>query len=265
VEHDEPMSDDDRADDGDDDRDDDRDLAATPWPTDTVGLFEGLLSTRAIRRYRDEPVPPEALRAILFAATRAPSGSNRQPFRLVVLTDGPHAAEAKRLIGDAARRTWDAKRRNDGYEQGSGVRDDSPKARMARSMQAYVDDFDRVPALVLPCFVPYRDHPSPYDGASLYPACQNLLLAARALGYGGVITQWQALVDAELRELLAIPEGVLIGGTITLGRPVGGHGPVRRRPMGELVFEESWGEAPAWAVEPPEVTHTQAGPPRPTP
>ena len=57
-------------------------------PPDTVGLLEGLTTTRSIRRYRDEPVPPDALRAMLFAATRAPSGSNRQPFRFVVLTDG---------------------------------------------------------------------------------------------------------------------------------------------------------------------------------
>ena len=70
-----------------------------PLPADSVGLLEGLTTTRAIRRYRDEPVPPEALRAILFAATRAPSGSNRQPFRFLVLTDGPKAMAAKALIG----------------------------------------------------------------------------------------------------------------------------------------------------------------------
>jgi len=60
-------------------------------PDDRVGLLEGLTTTRAIRRYSDDPIPPEALRAMLFAATRAPSGSNRQPFRFLTLTDGPHA------------------------------------------------------------------------------------------------------------------------------------------------------------------------------
>ena len=69
-------------------------------------LLDGLATTRAIRRYRPEPVPEDALAAILFAATRAPSGSNRQPFRFSVLTDGPVAAEAKSLIGGAARRMW---------------------------------------------------------------------------------------------------------------------------------------------------------------
>lgn len=74
-------------------------LQAAPLPADTVGLLEGLTTTRAIRRYTDEPVPRQALRDMLFAATRAPSGSNRQPFRFVVLTDGPKAAAAKALIG----------------------------------------------------------------------------------------------------------------------------------------------------------------------
>ena len=110
-----------------------------------VSLYEGLISTRAIRRYTDEPVPDEALRDILFAATRAPSGSNRQPFRFVVLTDGPVAREAKRLIGEGARRFWAAKREADGYDKGSGADAASPKARMARTMQHYVDTYESVP------------------------------------------------------------------------------------------------------------------------
>lgn len=236
-------------------------LDALDLPADTVGLLEGMTTTRAIRRYRDEPVPAEALRAMLFAATRAPSGSNRQPFRMIVLTDGPTAAEAKRLVGEAARAAWNAKRAADGYDAGSGADPDSPKARTARAMQQFVDEFDRVPVLVLPCLVRYRD-PNPLEGASVYPACQNLLLAARALGYGGVMTAWHASVEPQLRELLAIPEGVFVAATITLGRPEGGHGTVRRRPMGELVFGDTWGEAPAWAVDPPGTRFTQAGPPK---
>ena len=239
----------------------DDDLSATPLPADSVGLLEGLVTTRAIRRYRDEPVPPEVLRAILFAATRAPSGSNRQPFRFLVLSDGPNAREAKRLIGERARYIWGNKRERDQYDRGSGADENSPKARMARTMQQYTDHFERVPVLILPCLVRYRE-PTPMEGASVYPACQNLLLAARALGYGGVFTGFNAAVDEELRALLGVPEGTFIAGTITLGRPEGGHGSVRRRPMSELVFEERWGEAPVWAVDPLGTTHTSAGPPK---
>jgi nitroreductase len=226
-----------------------------------VSLYEGLLTTRAIRRYTDEPVPDEALRDILFAATRAPSGSNRQPFRFIVLTDGPVAEEAKRLIGQGARQFWAAKRGADGYDGGSGTQADSPKARMARTMQRYVDNFESVPVLVLACYARYRDVESRTDGASVYPACQNLLLAARALGFGGVLTGWQFAADAELHALLHIPDKVEIMATITLGRPEGRHGPVRRRPLPELVYGERWGETPTWAVDPAGATHTAAGPP----
>jgi len=237
------------------------DLATTPLPSDVVGLLEGLASTRAIRHYLDEPVPPEALRAMLFAATRAPSGSNRQPFRFIVLTDGPNARAAKSLIAEGARLAWGGKRVNDGYDAGSGARDDSPKARMARAMQRYVDEFEHVPVLVLPALVRYRE-PTPFEGASIFPACQNLLLAARALGYGGVLTGWHYSVEAELRALVGVPDEVFLAATITIGKPAGRHGPVRRRPMSELVYGESWDQAPEWAVDPPGTEHTAAGPPR---
>jgi nitroreductase len=237
------------------------DLANSPLPPDTVGLLEGLTSTRAIRRYLDEPVPPEALRAMLFAATRAPSGSNRQPFRFIVLTDGPKAQQAKELIAKGARQVWSGKRANDGYDKGSGTVENSPKARMAATMQRYTDQFDRVPVLVLPCLVRYRE-PTPFEGASIFPAMQNLLLAARALGYGGVLTGFQGLVEPELRELLDVPEGVFMAGTITIGKPEGHHGAVRRRPLGELIYGEGWEVTPEWAVDPVGTQHTQAGPPK---
>ena len=148
------------------------DLGNEPLTSDTVGLLEGLTSTRTIRRYRDEPIPESALRDILFAATRAPSGSNRQPFRFLVLTDGPKAREAKRLIGESATRLWGQKREHDGYDQGSGEDQNSPKARMARTMQGYVESFERVPVLILPCLIRYRD-PSPTEGASIYPRAKT--------------------------------------------------------------------------------------------
>jgi nitroreductase len=243
------------------------DLTTTALPADRVGLLEGITTTRAIRRYRDEPVPPEALRAILFAATRGPSGSNRQPFRFIVLTDGPKARAAKGLVGEGARRMWQEKRQGEDYDKGSGGDPASPKARVTRTMQHFVDTFDQVPVLVLPCAV-HRGGAAPERGAggeamSVFPACQNLLLAARALGFGGVLTGFHVVVEEQLRTLLSVPEGTSIVGAIPLGRPVGRHGPVRRRPLGELVYGEAWGEAPSWAVDPPGTAFASARPPAP--
>jgi nitroreductase len=178
-----------------------------------------------------------------------------------VLRDGPNAVEAKALLGRSFREMWAAKRAADGYEGGSGLDGGSPKARMARTMQHFVDHFEAVPVVVLPCLVRYRD-PHPSEGASVYPACQNLLLAARALGYGGVMTMWHAPVEDELRALLDIPADVALSATIPLGKPVGRHGPVRRRPVDELVFDDAWREPAAWIEDPPGTRFTRAGPPR---
>ncbi len=229
---------------------------------DEVRLLHGLATTRSIRRYREEPIPDDDLATILFSATRAPTGSNRQNFRFLVLRDGPRAVEAKAILGRTFRAGWEEKQRTDGYDRGSGDDEDSPKARMARTMQHFVDNFERTPVVVLACV--RRRHQRLIDGASIYPACQNLLLAARALGYGGVLTGWHATVDAELRALLDIPDDYEIAATIPLGRPVGGHGPVRRRPLGELVFDDGWGRSAAWAVDPEGTRFTQAGPPPPS-
>jgi nitroreductase len=236
-----------------------------------IGLFEGLCTTRAIRRYTDDPVSDEVLRDVLFAATRAPSGSNRQPFRFLVLRDGETAAEAKRLVADAAQKIWVGKQNSDGYGKGSGALPNSPKARMAATMQHYVDNFTEVPVLVFACLERYRPEESyadgkaslyTFDGSSLYPAVQNLLLAARALGLGGALTGFHMAVEPQLRALLEIPDDVTIGATITLGKPAGSHGAVRRRPMGELIYGDRWGDAPVWAVDPEGTRFTQAGPPK---
>lgn len=236
--------------------------------TDAQDLLELLATTRAVRRYRDEPIDDADLNHMLFAATRAPSGSNRQPFRFLVLRDDPVALQARELLGGAARAMWAAKREADGYDRGSGADPDSPKARTAATMQHFVDHFERIPVIVLAAAVRRRPPPEETLGASIYPACQNLLLAARALGHGGVMMMWHAMVDAELRALYDIPDDVFLAATITLGRPVGGTGAVRRRPLEEFVFEGAWGSAPGWLDEPEGAEHTSRfrspGPDRPS-
>jgi nitroreductase len=228
-----------------------------------VSLLEGIATTRAIRRFRPDLIPDDDLASILWHATRAPTGSNRQPTRFVVLRDGPGAHDAKALLGDAFRKGWNEKRRDDGYEGGSGSDPNSPKSRMASAMQHFVDHFEDIPVVVLACLkLGHYQADQLSSGGSVYPACQNLLLAARALGYGGVMTGWHAGVEEELRSLLQIPDGVALSACIPLGRPVGGHGPVRRRPLSELVYDGGWEKPAPWAVDPPGTRFAQAGPPR---
>ncbi len=224
-----------------------------------MDLLEGIATTRAIRRYRPDPIPDADLASILWHATRAPSGSNRQPARFLVLRDGPGAVEAKAVLGRGFRRGWGGKRTDHGFDQGSGEDPASPKARSARAMQRFVDRFEDTPVVVLACIERWRP-PHISEGGSVYPACQNLLLAARALGYGGVLSMWHAYVEDELRAVLAVPEQVVIAATIALGVPEGHHGPVRRLPLGEVCYDDRWGGEAAWAVDPPGTRYTRSGP-----
>lgn len=88
--------------------------------------------------------------------------------------------------------------------------------------------------------------------------------AGRAFSRGlerGVLTGWHFLVEGELRQLLEVPRDVGICATITLGRPRGRHGPVRRRPISELVYLDGWGRSAPFAFDPPGSRYTSAGPP----
>src|SRR5688572_23915102 len=91
-------------------------------------LYDGLLTTRAIRRYLPDDIPVEDLNAMLFAATRGPSGHNSQPFRFVVLRRTPEAAQARALLAQGFAAAWSGERRDPPAE------DTSRRARMARAM-----------------------------------------------------------------------------------------------------------------------------------
>lgn len=220
-------------------------------------LSEGLATTRSIRRYTNEPVSEEALARVLHLATRAPSGSNRQPFRFIVLRSGPVALRVRRLLADGANEVWQAKRATNEFPDRAA---NTPTSRMLAAMDTYVDTLAEAPVIVLPCMIRYRD-PVVSEGASIYPAVQNLLLGARSVGLGGALTMFHQFRDAEIRRELEIPDDAFIAATVTLGHPAGSHGPVRRKPLDQLVFEEAWGSAPAWAVDPPGTRFT--GGPRP--
>ncbi len=213
-------------------------------------LLDAMATARSIHRYLPDPVPDGDLGTILYAATRAPSGSNEQPFRFLVLRDGPRAREAKALLAEGFRQNWARKSSTEGWERGSGADPSSRKSRTARAMQQFVDRFETIPVVVLACLL-RRGAPHSFEGASIYPACQNLFLAARALGYGACFSVWHFPVEEKLRAVLRIPEQVGLSLTITLGRPEGGHGPLRRQPVANLVYEEEWGSSAAWVSDPP--------------
>lgn len=224
----------------------------------SISLVEGLQTTRAIRRYTDQAITDDMMATVLHLASRAPSGSNRQPFRFVVLRNGPVALQVRQQLASGAQGLWQEKRARNEFPD---ARPGSRTARMLASMDHYVETLAKAPVIVLPCMLRYRD-PTPTEGASIYPAVQNLLLGARAVGLGGAITMFHQTNEDAIRQLLGIPTTAFIAATVTLGFPAGTHGPVRRKPLAELVYEDRWDASPEWAMDPEGARFT--GGPRPS-
>lgn len=203
--------------------------------TQPLDFWEVASTARAIRRFTDKPVDVDLLARCLQAATWAPSGGNQQPWHFVVLT----SAEAREALAVGAARAL--KTIEHVYRLVRPEPDDtSPRARNARPMFALHDGARDVPAAVLFCVKELPKVPPLLQGASIYPAMQNFLLAVRATGLGACVTGWHADAEPELRAVIGIPDEWHLAATVIVGWPAGEHGPLRRRPVEQVASHDRW-------------------------
>ncbi|MBI1814206.1 MAG: nitroreductase family protein [Deltaproteobacteria bacterium] len=206
-----------------------------------IDLFEAMRTMRTIRRFESRPIPADVLTEIITAATWASSGSNSQPWGFLVVCD----AGLKRSLRDLylarfalAEKVYRAL--------------NPQQQRMMRGARHLAEHLDEAPVLLFPCVDKHR-YPMIFDErgetrdpttlyASILPAVQNLLLAARAHGIGGCLTTILRFADAEVRELLAIPDHVVTTVMIPLGYARDKFGPVVRRAAAEVTYLDRWGE-----------------------
>ena len=200
----------------------------------TSDLFEAIHTQRAIRHFRPDPVPEELIRNVLEAAVRAPSGGNNQPWAFLVL----RALETRRKVAELYRRAWG----DTGMERFTHDPDPS-KARVYRTATYLAEHMAEVPVLILACIRHRGPTTSLTLGSSIYPAVQNLMLAARGLGLGTVITTVHKRYDGEIKGLLGIPDGVETAALIPLGYPGerARFGGSRRTPVEEVTYADRWG------------------------
>jgi nitroreductase len=201
---------------------------------DEIGLFEAMYTQRAIRMFKPDPVPDELLEKILGAATKAPSGANSQPWAFVVVRD-EHKLEELAAI---ARRGFDTLMAGALSRAQPG---DPPPMPNLTKMIAKVDD---IPAWIIVCIVAKPGMgPATNFYSSIFPAVQNLLLAARGVGLGAVLTGLLGGAETpSLRAALGIPEEVEPVAFIPIGYPAEGahYGPTTRRPLSEVVHWDGW-------------------------
>jgi nitroreductase len=207
-----------------------------------MDFFEAVTTLRAIRHLRTDPIPDDVLRRVLDAAICAPSGGNRQGWSFVVVRDAPTRAR----IGALYHECFGELMKLPYYRDASAAPPDSPAAKVVASARHLGDHLGEAPVLIVACLATDGAKPTLTTGASIYPAVQNILLTARALGLGSCLTTIHRFRDQPLKELLGIPADVETAALIPLGYPLKRFGRPPRRPASEVTFFDRWGRAPTW-------------------
>jgi nitroreductase len=201
-------------------------------PAEAVGVFEVLGTARAIRYFRPDPIPESVINQLIWAATRAPSPGNSQGWDFVVVDD----RAALRRIGDAL-----------GAAMGPRIDQmtwtDDTSRRMLQGAKHLATTFGEAPLAIFVCGPVCYPEAAPQERfvwSATYPAAQNIVVAARALGLGAVLTTFQGVVEPVIRETLGIPDEIRIAATIPVGYPAAPHGPVTRKPVAEVIHRNRW-------------------------
>ncbi len=212
-----------------------------PSPSDATPIdrsfFDVVLGQRACRQFDGRPVDDQLVDRCLRAATHAPSAENRQPWVFVVVQE-----EGQRhRIAELTRRAW----RQGGRAHSEGRLPDRLLEEVDRGAESGLFD---APVLVVVC----GDSSLGLEmtlPSSIYPATQNLLLAANALGLGSAMTTLATLFAAELAELLGLPDTAVPMAVVPLGWPANRLGPPSRLPLSERVHRDHFGHR--WTLADP--------------
>lgn len=215
--------------------------SAETIPHAGMDLFEAIYTTRAMRRLKPDPVPDAVIRAVLDAAIRAPSGGNQQSWAFVVVRDPEVRAGLQRIYKPCIESLFQA-----GGRYARLLESDDPQtaqqARRLRDSALWLGEhLHEAPVIVIACLHTGGRPTDLATGSSIYPAMQNLMLAARAFGLGTTLTTIHRLRQDEVRTLLGIPDAVETAALIPMGYPRGRWGLARRRPVEEVAFGDRWG------------------------
>jgi nitroreductase len=200
----------------------------------TVG--DAMFTQRSIRKFKPDPIAMEDIHLIIEAAVRAPNGGNRQVGRFLVLTDRRKIHDD---FGPLYYEAWWAKRRDEGHKWTS-LEQIPPEEKNHRAAAQLASEMKDASVVVFALAI--NNGPA----NSVIPACQNLMLAARALGIGSLPTTLHPSVMDRFRKMFDIPADVAFHFCIPLGYPRGSFGPNVRKPTSETTFLNAWGSPVPW-------------------
>jgi nitroreductase len=211
-------------------------------------LLDAMLTQRAMRRVRPEPVDDAVVLKCIELALRAPTGANGQNWEFIVIKDD----RIKKKLAKRYRQGWSIYHR--AVIRRVAARDES-MAKTARAVQWQVDHFTEIPVLVVACLrlgvhegrVPFIPMPHAVESGywgSIYPSVQNLLLAARAMGLGACLITLPLWSVTSVRRTLKLPLAVTPYCIVPLGWPCGRYGPTTRKPVTEVTHLDTYGNRP---------------------
>jgi nitroreductase len=220
-----------------------------------------LASMRAMRRLKPDPVPRDVLEQLIAAATWGPTAGDGQLYSYVVVSDRAQMARIGTLWREVKTKYLTIVARMD--PQAAAM---PAAAAVLTAIDYQAEHFDETPALIAVC---YSSQPVPRnvrviaslirdlglgfmlnaarkrnvlmaEASSCYPGAQNLLLAARALGLAANLTVWHMFEEKKFKQALGVPNNVTVYALIPVGWPAGNFGPVRRRPVSEVLHWDRW-------------------------
>ena len=201
-------------------------------------VFDIIHTTRAMRRLKPDPVPDDLVRKILEAGVCAANGGNYQRWRFMVVKD----PAVKKSVQIWYKKAFDevVGPRYANSPPPPGITADK-YARQHHAVEYLTEHFHEAPVWIVACLDEGKNTPTRTSGASIYPAVQNMLLAARALGLGSTLTTRHLLYAKEAEAALGLPDGVHSYAILPIGWPMGKFGPVGRTKLEDVVFNETWG------------------------
>ncbi|HUI01459.1 MAG TPA: nitroreductase family protein [Nitrososphaerales archaeon] len=196
--------------------------------------LQTIATMRSVRDFKPDPVDDDKIRTVLEAAVRAPSSSNSQPWEFLVLRD----AKVKRRVGEVVSARWHAL-------MDAGMAKMPPdRRRIYDGATRLVDHTGTVPVVILACIDLNRASKSEEAKyGSIYPAVENLMLAAWSLGLGCCITTHgssTARGEAEVKKVLGVPESIKVAAMIYMGYPSKKHRPPIRAAVDRVVHYDAW-------------------------
>ena len=203
-------------------------------------LFDTIFNMRAMRRLKPDPVPAELVEKILRAGQAAPNGGNAQAWGFIVVEDPAIKKQIQEFYAKAYDEMVGPHYASiiEGMEPG-GARDKFERQVAATAHLTY--HYHEAPVMIVACLNVGPNGASGGSGASIYPAVQNMLLAARGLGLGATLTSRHMLFGADVDAVLGLPDGVSSFAILPIGYPEGNFGPVGRGPMSEITHKNQWG------------------------